>query len=154
MPCSLRSSRPSDELDFPACNVQNTPCLLPHLAMSLATHLPPLIPHVFGRLLSQAMHVLPPPAPSILLQTQQPPSGVLALWQRRSRPKSFYLFMWRRQQWSGRRERNREGRHIKEVLVGQGPTKYLYNFNCFLTTLSLARAPRVKGLFITRDESL
>lgn len=32
--------------------------------------------------------------------------------------------------------------------------KYLYNFNCFSTTLSLAGAPRVKGLCITGDESL
>ena len=47
--CSLRPSRPSYEVDFPACNVQNTPHLLPHLLM---THLPPLsqYPTYIGRL--------------------------------------------------------------------------------------------------------
>lgn len=44
-PCSLRSLRPSYEVDFPACNVQNIPHLLPFLLMTHAPH-PPTVPHI------------------------------------------------------------------------------------------------------------
>lgn len=93
-PCSLRSSRPSYDMDFPACNVQNTPHLLPFL---LTTHEPPPpVSHLYWQALSAALpatHVLPLPALSSLLQTQQQLSEILSLWQGRSQYRGSYLFM-------------------------------------------------------------
>lgn len=93
--CSLKPSRPSYELYFPACNVQNIPYLLPYLMMILSTSSLPA-PHICWQALLAAlpaMYVLPLPAQSSLLQTQQHLSGILSLQQGKSQYQGSYLFM-------------------------------------------------------------
>lgn len=76
-PCSLRSSRHSYEVDFPACNVQNILYLLPNLLM---THAPPLpsTPGIYRQAPLAALpptHILPLPALSGPLCLKFSPCG-------------------------------------------------------------------------------
>lgn len=90
-PYSLRSSRPSYEVDFPVCNVQNIPHLLSFLLMT--THVPPPFQYPTSTGRPPRLPALPLPALSSLLQTQQHMSEILSLWQGRSQYPGSYLFM-------------------------------------------------------------
>lgn len=125
--CSLRSSSPSYEVDFPACNVQNIPHLLPYLLM---THSPPSFQYLTstGRVPQLPfllyMDCLCQPCPASCKHS--------SVWLRfspcgREGVNTGFLFIYvlvysfpgMRKQLRGRgRGRDREGRPRKEAVVG------------------------------------
>ena len=89
-PCSLRSSRPSYEVDFPTCNVHNIPPQPPTYLLMIQAPLPPRT-HTYWQAPLAATCVSASASPVQPTATQQYLPEILSLWQRRTCGVLIYL---------------------------------------------------------------